>query len=207
MVASTTILALAWGWSASSARADGDPASDVLAQQALFLSQDAGVTTTEQAELGALLKAATSSGYQIRVAIIGSSTDLGSVTELWRQPQTYAKFLGQELSLVYRGPLLVVMPNGVGTYRLDRAAAGQSALTDVRVRGLGVTALAAIQRLASASGHPLPVPRATAVPKPGENDTVSWIAFAIGGALIAGAWAASLRALPPHLRRRNAAST
>jgi hypothetical protein len=201
------IFALVLGWSPGPARADGDPASDVLTSQTLFLAQDAGVPAAQQAQLGAELSAARRSGYQIRVAIIASSADLGSVTELWRQPQTYAKFLGQELSLVYRGPLLVVMPNGFGTYRLGRAAAGQPVLTDVRVRGLGATALAAIQRLASASGHALPVPSATAPPKPGENDTVSWIVFAIGGALIAGAWAFSLRARPPHLPRRNAAST
>jgi len=159
-------------WCPGSAYADGDPASDVLALQTLFLAQDAGVPAAQQAQLGAELSAAQRSGYQIRVAIIASPTDLGSVTELWRQPQTYAKFLGQELSLVYRGPLLVVMPNGFGTYRIGRAAAGLPALTGERARGLGTAALAAIQRLASASGHTLPVPRATAPPKPGANDTV-----------------------------------
>ena len=51
--------------------------------------------------------------------MIASPTDLGSVTELWRQPQNYARFLAQELSLLYRGPLLVVMPNGYGRYRLE----------------------------------------------------------------------------------------
>ena len=60
----------------------------------------------QQAQLVALLAAARRSGYQLRVALIASSTDLGSVTELWRQPQSYAQFLGQELSLVYRGPVL-----------------------------------------------------------------------------------------------------
>jgi hypothetical protein len=200
------VVALGW-WSAAPARADG-PASDVLAAQTLFLAQDAGVPATQQAQLSAELSAARRGGYEMRVAIIASATDLGSVTELWRQPRNYARFLGAELSLVYRGPLLVVMPNGFGTYHLGRAAAaGQSALTDVRVRGLGATALAAIQRLASASGHLLPVPSATVLPMPGKDDPVSWIVFAIGGALIAGAWVASLRARPPHLPRRNAPST
>jgi hypothetical protein len=47
-----------------------------------------------------------------------SRSDLGSVTELWRQPQSYARFLDQELSLslVYHGPLLVAMPGGFGYY-------------------------------------------------------------------------------------------
>lgn len=193
------------------ARADGDPASDVLAQQALYLPQDAGITATEQAELGALLQEATRSGYQIRVALIASPTDLGSVTELWRQPQNYAEFLGQELSLVHRGLLLVIMPDGFGLYHLNRPlAAEQSALAGLRApaagAGLGAVALAAIQRLAAAAGHPLPTPSATAAPTAGSTDTASWIAFAIGGALIALAWTASLRARPPHLRHRHTAS-
>ena len=46
--------------------------------------------------------------------MIASQSDLGSVTALWRQPELYARFLDQELSLAYRGPVLIVMPNGVG---------------------------------------------------------------------------------------------
>jgi hypothetical protein len=174
-------LALASGWSAAPARADGDPASDVLALQSLFLPQDAGVPLEQQGQLVALLAAARRSSYQLRVALIASSTDLGSVTELWRQPQNYAQFLGQELSLVYRGPVLVVMPNGFG---------------------LGTAALGAIRRLAAESGHVLALPRTT-VPSAatsGSAATVSWLAFAIGIALIALAWAASLRAQPRHRR-------
>ena len=48
------------------------------------------------------------------MAIISSRTDLGAVTGLWRQPRNYARFLGLELSLAYKGRLLVVMPNGIG---------------------------------------------------------------------------------------------
>ena len=36
-------LAVSAGWLASQARADGDPASDVLASQSLFLPGDAGI--------------------------------------------------------------------------------------------------------------------------------------------------------------------
>jgi hypothetical protein len=97
------------------------PASDVLASQVLFLAQDAGVTGVEQAELGADLGAVQRAGYQLRVATIASAADLGSVTELWRRPRAYARFLGVELSLVDRGPLLVVMPDGFGSYRLVSA--------------------------------------------------------------------------------------
>jgi hypothetical protein len=185
------------------ARADGDPASDVLATQPLFLPQDAGVPATQQAQLTAELSAATRSGYPIRVAIIASAADLGSVTALWREPENYARFLGLELPLVYTGPLLVVMPNGLGTYRLGRAGAtAQSALANVRAGGLGATALDAIHRLASASGHTLPATSITPPSKRATSDTASWIAFAIGCGLIVLAWIASLRARAPRLRRR-----
>ena len=113
-VALLALLAVAFAVHAATARADGDPASDVLATQALFLPQDADVPAAQAAQLGSLLRAAAYAGYPIRVALIASASDLGSVTELWRKPQTYARFLGQELGLVYKGPLVVVMPNGVG---------------------------------------------------------------------------------------------
>ena len=213
VVASTVILALAAGSFATTARADGDPASDVLATQPLFLPQDAGIPLADQNQLTALIQEAAMSGYQIRVAIIASSTDLGSVTELWREPQTYARFLGQELSLVYRGPLLVIMPNRFGLESLNPVAPGTpSALAGLKIPAggavLGTVALTAIQRLADASGHSVQIPPATAsTSASGGVGTIPLIALFIGAALIAVAWTASLRARPPRLRRGKASST
>jgi hypothetical protein len=213
IVASAVMLALAWGFFAASARADGDPASDVLATQALFLPQDAGIPLAQQNQLTAMLGAAASNGYQLRVAIIASSTDLGSVTELWREPQTYARFLGQELSFVYHGPLLIVMPNGFGVESLNPAApANPAAVAGLRIpaggAGLATVALTAIQRLAAASGHSVPIPATAATTTgSGAGDTIPVIAFAIGAAVIALAWGASLRARPPGLHDRNVSST
>jgi hypothetical protein len=190
------------GASATPARADGDPASDILATQTLFLPQDALVPAGQQAQLAALLKAAQRRGYPLRVAMIASKGDLGSVTELWRQPQSYAQFLGQELSLVFRGPLVVVMPSGFGLYHVTAA---QTALAGLGAPGPGVgfgaAALAAIQRLAAASGHPLPAPSVIARSNPTGTDTASWIAFAIGSVLVLLAWSASLRARPLRGKR------
>lgn len=200
------MLALAPGWFAGSARADGDPASDVLATQSLFLPQDAGILVGQQGQLTGLLEAAARSGYPIRVAIIASRNDLGSVTELWRQPATYARFLGQELSLVYRGPVLVVMPDGYGFYRqAGPFPAAQSALAGLRkpVGGtdLGTATLTAVERLAAASGDPIPIPPETATATGGGGaDTIPVIALAIGAVLIAIAWTASVRVRPPRVR-------
>ena len=86
------LLALAWAWHAAPARADGDPASDVLATQTLFLPQDADATPAQRAQLSALLQTAARRGYPIAVALVASAVDLGSMTALWRQPETYAAF-------------------------------------------------------------------------------------------------------------------
>jgi hypothetical protein len=207
VLASAVVVALAVGSVPCSARADGDPASDVLVTQTLFLPFDAGISARQQAQLAALMQAAARRGYQLRVALIASPTDLGSVTELWRRPQSYAEFLGEELSLVYRGTLLVIMPNGFGLYRLDGPLAGaRSALAGVSApgtgAGLGASALAAIRRLAAAAGHPLPLLNApTAVAStPGSPRALPWIVFAVGGLLVAVAWALSLRAQPLNAR-------
>jgi hypothetical protein len=133
-LSAVAIIALVLAFSPQQARADGDPASDVLALQPLFLPQDARVPASKQADLDALIRAAQRSGFQIRVAVIASSSDLGSITELWRQPQSYAEFLGQELSLLYDGRVLVIMPAGFGLYGSGQTlAAERSALPGSKV--------------------------------------------------------------------------
>lgn len=205
LTACTAILALAFAWTAGPARADGDPASDVLASQALFLPQDATIPATQQAQLAALLQTAQRAGYQLRVALIASPSDLGSVTALWRRPESYARFLGQELELVYRGPLLVVMPNGYGQYPVRGRLGAQSGRADLGAPSaqLGTSALSAIQRLAAASGYTLTLPSATPPAAAVATDTLSWVVFAVGGVLILLAWAASFRAKPLQMPRRN----
>ena len=197
-----TILALLAGAIPHAARADGDPASDVLLAQPLYLPQDAGVPPAEQTQLASLLAAAHQADYDIRVALIAEPADLGSITALWRQPQNYARFLGQELSLNYTGALLVVMPNGYGFYRTRGASTSeQSALSQLAPPGrtLGASTLSAIQHLAAASGHSLPAPTAATPTAHSSTDTLAWIVFAIGMLLIVLAWTASVRARPPRL--------
>jgi hypothetical protein len=195
------------GWSADPARADGDPASDVLAAQELFLPQDAAVTTTQAAQLEQLLRQSSHAGHQIRVALVASASDLGSVTELWRRPQTYAEFLAQELGLVYHGPLLIVMPNGFGFQAPPRLHA-PAAYLPTSLRGhipggnLGAAAITAVRQLAAAAGHPLPLPNVTAHAHSGETATVGWIVFAAGVLIAATAWIASFRARPLTPRRK-----
>ena len=191
-----------------SALADGDPASDVLATQSLFLPQDAGISPEQQGQLAGLLQAADRAGYPIRVALIASRSDLGSVTALWRQPQRYAEFLGEELSLVYHGPLLVVMPDGFGfMWPSHSTPGGASTLAGLHVPASGTAletaAVSAVQRLAGAAGYSVSVPAGRVVgAAPGSSDGMEWIVVALGGLLIAVAWTASFRARPLRFRRR-----
>ena len=207
MAFAAALIALAWAWHPATARADGDPASDVLATQALFLPQDAGATAAQRAQLSALLQTAARNGYPIRVALVASRSDLGSVTALWRRPETYARFLGQELAFVHQGPLLVVMPNGYGLTRLGRPLPGQVALAGLGVpanAGLTGPAIAAVRRLAAAAGHPLPVPSAQAPRTSVSSDAIAWVVLAAGAVAIAIAWGLSLRARPARIGRRSA---
>ena len=142
---------------APSARADGDPASDYLITQKVFFPYDLKVPPAKQQQLVALVDEANRAGFTLRVALISSSYDLGSITSLWQKPQTYARFLGAELKYVYKNRLLVVMPNGFGFNRPGRSAAPEYAvLAKIPVKpgpsGLVDSSLAAVQALAKASG-------------------------------------------------------
>ena len=195
-------LAVVGGLSAvPAARADGDPASDVLSTQPLFLPADGGLTGPQQAQLAVLLQAASRGGLRLRVALIAGPADLGSISELWRDPRDYARFLGQELSLVFNGKLMVVMPSGLGFYGPGAAAlAARAGLRATRPGApgpaFGAAAISDIRRLAAASGQGLSITVLSAHRAAARTDYVALIALVVGGLLIAICWAASLRARP-----------
>jgi hypothetical protein len=100
------------------ALADGDPASDWLLSGASFLSPyDGKIPTAEQAKLKAMLASAQQQGLPLKLALIVTPYDLGSVPILFNQPQRYAKFLGLEDSYYWHDELIVVMPKGYGIYK------------------------------------------------------------------------------------------
>jgi cytochrome oxidase Cu insertion factor (SCO1/SenC/PrrC family) len=130
----------------SFARADGDPASDILVTQALFAPVDAGLSDAQRTKLTEVLGASERARFPIRVAIVASAADLGAVSEFWMRPETYARFLGIELSLIYKGPLLVVMPNGFGLDWPGHSTASASRLlAGIRVQPTGEGWLQAVQ--------------------------------------------------------------
>jgi hypothetical protein len=141
---------------APTARADGDPASDVLYFQDVFLSYPPPARFASR-ELKSAVAAAGARGYKIKVAVIVSRTDLGLVSVLYGKPGTYARFLGEEINLFYTGPLLVAMPQGFGFYDSGNdTSAAERVLGDVDLNAssrnaLVVSAARAVRRL---SGSP-----------------------------------------------------
>jgi hypothetical protein len=213
LVATALALVIALGSGPGRALADGDPASDVLTETPVYFPADAGIPALRQAQLLKLVREAAGRGYRLRVALIAHRSDLGSIGALWSKPNVYSGFLGTELSLVFHGTLLVVMPNGYGVDVIgepNAAARTQAAATPlIRLApaggggaALADSAITAVQRITRAAGIPLSVPDATvtAAGSSGSVDVIAWVALTAGIVVLAAAWTASLRARP--VRRR-----
>lgn len=112
-----------------SAHADGDPASDMLVMQNVFLPY-AQPSRAASAALTTEVAAAYAAGFRVKVALVATKVDLGAIPSLFGKPAQYAAFLGRELGGFYGGPLLVVMPSGYGIYD-----AGRSTTAEQRVLG------------------------------------------------------------------------
>jgi hypothetical protein len=146
---------------AAGARANGDPASDVLITQQVFLPAEAPIPASDAEELQKTVADANQRGFRIRVALIAFTGDLGTAISLWKHPQSYAQFLGSELAFVYTNRLLIAMPSGFGFDRGTKPVA-----RDRRVLArvpLGKTpaeltrsTTAAVRALAAADGIALP---------------------------------------------------
>lgn len=190
MVKRITLLALVVTLTAVPlARADGDPASDYLLTRSTFVPPDLGVSAADAARLSATVALAQARGYPIHVALIGSAYDLGSVSSLDRKPKEYARFLGQELTLIYHGRLLVVMPNGFGVSRAGKAMpAAQRVVDRLPAPGTGGPQLVqagidGVRDLAAAAGVRVPAPQ-PASGQSGGSGTLVW-GLAGGGAAVA----------------------
>jgi hypothetical protein len=148
------------------ARADGDPASDYLLtpEQPAFTGYDNKVSKAEADALTSMLLAARAKGFPLKVAVIPTRYDMGAVPVLYKKPQTYAKFLGQEIYFVVKDEVLVVMPNGYGVYKAKGTPPADVKLL-ARLPRLNTTdgnelvhaAQVAVQRLAASRGITLAV--------------------------------------------------
>jgi hypothetical protein len=136
------------------ARANGDPASDVLITEQVFIGPEVPLSNADRDELTKTVAAANDRGYKIRVALIAFTGDLGTAVSLWKHPQSYSKFLGSELAFAYANRLLIAMPSGFGFYNgrkptakeqrvLRRIRPGQTPAALARSTTRAVRALAA----------------------------------------------------------------
>jgi hypothetical protein len=188
----------------ATARADGDPASDVLLGDNVFYPYQPPVSSQLQKQLNDQTAAAKRSGFPIKVALIAAPVDLGVIPDLFGKPQKYAAFLDQEISFRGPQPLLVVMKAGYGVEGLGATATSLVKTLARPASGvsndLARAALTAVSKLAQASGHP--ISKAAGTPSSshssGGSSTVLVIALAAAALAAAGALAAVT------LRRRQA---
>jgi hypothetical protein len=143
------------------AQANGDPASDVLITEQVFLPFEAPISTSASDELTKTVAEANKRGFKIRVAVIAFTGDLGTAVSLWGHPQDYAKFLGSELAFSYSNRLLVAMPAGFGFYRGRKPTVKEQRLLAQLKPGKTPTALTesttkAVRALAAANSIVLP---------------------------------------------------
>lgn len=154
---------------AVAARANGDPASDVLLTQDSFLPYAPPTQDRLKTALEGVLEAADEAGYPMKVALINTARDLGAYPELFNSPQEYADLLTSELRTLnpHGDPLkevhlLVVMPGGFGGNNLgeqvDEALAPVAIEAEAQSDGLAKAALTAVARLATVNGSRVPTP-------------------------------------------------
>jgi hypothetical protein len=144
---------------AALARADGDPASDMLPLNNVFYPYSAPPAKAVRSALEREAAEARAAGLPVKVALISTPQDLGAVPQLFGRPQLYARFLGYEINPFFKRPqaLLVVMPSGFGAAGLPRRAAPTVASLPKPLRGdadhLARAALEALPKLAAAAGY------------------------------------------------------
>jgi hypothetical protein len=177
------------------ALADADPASDYLLAAPVFYPFEPPTAPALQNQLGGALAELKSKGLNLKVAIVGSPTDLGAVPDLFGKPQTYASFLDREISFNQPQPLLVVMPAGFGQAHAGPAGALNGVAVDRahQSNGLVRSAILAVLRIARATGKPLSLSRVASVnSRSGGGGVSPLITFGapallvIAGALLAG---------------------
>ena len=162
-----TVAALLLLVPAGVARADGDPASDVLLTDDVFLPYPPNAPGRALNEaLRATVKRAKAAGFGVKVALVAAPGDLGAYPQLNSQPQSYANLLSGELGSAQppgpqrKGPPLLVVTTG-GNQLGDRAGDALAGIVPVPGAGgdaLARTAIGAVVALAKANGKPIAAP-------------------------------------------------
>ena len=188
VLAVLAVLALGLSASAPGARADGDPASDILLVNSLYTPVAQKISPPVLKQLQDTIRSADASGFKIRVALILDRTDLGAVPQLLGHPREYVHLLSGELVYGWTGALIAVEPSGIGVRNVKPLAPAQRLVDGIEVAkpassdGLARAAITAIRKLAVANGHTLAKP--AAAPSTSSSSSSSTPLLAIGGAVI-----------------------
>lgn len=179
----------------ATAWANGDPASDVLLTDNLFLPAQppSGDTVRRVREV---IDRAREAGQPVRVAIIHTPRDLGSAANLFGHPREYAHLLGGELRdpAAHGGEgtqdaLIVVMPAGYGTSNVppgvDRELRSVELPAEAGPDELGAAAGYGVQELARGAGHPIEATFER--PEAGGGGALTVVLVVVGLAALAGA--------------------
>src|SRR4051795_6356430 len=144
------------------ALADGDPASDVLLLQDVYTPYQPAVPKPVADALTGTVKQLHKNGYPLKVAIVATQNDLGTVPQFLGRPGPYASFLESEIKFNKAKPLLVVMEAGYGTAEIDvkhaSALQGPPKPSSGSPDALGRAALDGVLKIAAADGHPIARP-------------------------------------------------
>ena len=141
----------------AAARADGDPASDVLLKQDAFFPYNPSPSDGSARAVLEVTRRAREAGWPVKVAIIASPDDLGAVARMFKVPFRYAALLSKETGDPH---LLVFTPNGFAGRQLGEDA--EQKLESIEpagdADGLTRQALKTIADLAEDAGHPVETP-------------------------------------------------
>ena len=213
------VAAPAWG--------HGDPTGHYLETDALYPSVALRGSQAVELQLLGVLQAVQRDGYPVKVAILGSESDVEENPGYYRQPQRYAERLAADLEVVrpVTAPVLVVTPHGIGvagramadgTYGPVTRAQAPALLGPLGSRrpadgdALATLATDAVRRVARTGGHALPAdvpPAKLLAPGPsraggGGGSTPGWLPLAVFAAVFLLAWLAyELRIRAPRRRR------
>lgn len=179
MRAAALVVALALLLVPSAARADGDPASDILLIQDTFFPYQFKVAPNIQTAVNTAVARAKAAGFPLKVAIVSAATDLGADPNFFAKPQQYADFLDKEISFNKEQLLLVVMPQGFGVSHAGSPSvlAGTKIPPGSGADPLGRAALPAIGLLARQAGHPITLPKIGAASGSGGGGTPALLTF------------------------------
>ena len=151
------------------ARADGDPASDVLPEQPVFFGSAVDLKSKPAAQLDALVRESTRRGYAINAVVITRLEDMGSANYLFNDPDNYADFLAGEIACCVKGRVLIVMPGGFGVNYIGHSSVADRKVLQAlrppgRIGNLVPAAIGAVRRLAASGDVRLALPNVVPAP-------------------------------------------